>query len=391
MSGFIGKKAGRFYPVVEDGKDPETGKRRRKWYPGYEKEEEADAALREIQVDTGRGVHIKPDKRTFGAYVRDEWLPSIDVRESTLSSYRRNLELHVIPTLGALRLQEIDSPRLNRLYRELSVSGRRDDKDGGLSPRTVRYISTIVSKAMRDAVAWRFILVSPADAARPPSAKSAAEAAPEMVTWTGPQLGAFLTATKDDRYGPAFAFLATTGMRRGEALGLRWEDIDLETGRVAIRRARIAVDHQAVAGKTKTGRSRVIELDARTVAVLRSWKARQSQERLLVGAGYQDEGLVFTFPDGRGYHPERFSREFERKQATYNRLHADGPLPRLRLHDLRHTWATLALQSSVHPKVVAERLGHTTTNVTLNIYSHVTQAMASNAAENVAAQIGGAW
>ena len=194
---------------------------------------------------------------------------------------------------------------------------------------------------------------------------------------------------RDDRYGPAFAFLATTGMRRGEALGLRWDDLDLEGGTAAIRRASIAIDHKPVVGATKSGRAREIELDGMTVAILRQQWSRQAQERLLVGEGYSNENLLFCLPDGRGFHPERFSREFERKQATYNRLHPSAPLPRLRLHDLRHTWATLALKAGENPKVVAERLGHSSTNVTLNTYSHVTKAMASNAAENVAAMIFG--
>jgi integrase len=121
-----------------------------------------------------------------------------------------------------------------------------------------------------------------------------------------------------------------------------------------VRRAAIVIRHRREAGKTKTGKDGLIELDARSVDVLKAWKARQGEERLSVGPAYQTaEKLIFTLPDGRGYHPERLSREFERKQATYNRLHPDSSIPRLRLqHDLRHTWATLALAAGVHPKVV---------------------------------------
>jgi integrase len=149
------------------------------------------------------------------------------------------------------------------------------------------------------------------------------------------------------------------------------------------------VDHKTSYGSTKTGKSRVIEMDTRTVSVLRRQWKRQAEDRLLLGSGYLDEGLVFCHPSGRPYHPERFSREFDRKQQAYNRDHPETPLPRLRLHDLRHTWATLALMAGEHPKVVADRLGHTTTNVTLNIYSHVVEGMQSQAAENVAALIFG--
>jgi integrase len=137
-------------------------------------------------------------------------------------------------------------------------------------------------------------------------------------------------------------------------------------------------------------KDRLIELDEVTVDALRGWKALQAQERLLVGPGYLSaERLVFTLPDGRGYHPERFSREFERKQAPYNRLNPTTPLPRLRLHDLRHTWATLALAAGVHPKGVQERLGHTSITTTLNVYSHAMPGMQSQAAEQVSAMIFG--
>jgi integrase len=171
-------------------------------------------------------------------------------------------------------------------------------KEGGLSPRTVRYIATIVHRVFRDALAWQYVARNVADAARPPSARQAREAAPEMSTWTGSELGAFLTWVRDNRYGPASAFLATTGMRRGEALGLRWDDLDLEGGTASIRRASIAIYHKPVVGATTSGRAREIELDGMTVAILRQQWSRQAQERLLVGEGYSNENLLFSLPDG---------------------------------------------------------------------------------------------
>jgi integrase len=386
--GFVQKKRERWYPVIDNGRDG-AGKRLFKYHPGHAEKSDAEEALAVLLVDRHRGVYAEPRKITFGSFVELIWSPTLDVRPSTATSYLRNLKLHVIPAIGHVRLQAVDAPMLNRLYQELATSGRKDAKDGGLSPRTVRYIATIIHRVLRDALAWQYVVRNVGDSAKPPSARQAREATPEMATWSGAQLGTFLAWAKDDRYGPAFAFLATTGMRRGEALGLTWEDCDLETGTVAIRRARIAVNHEAVTGSTKSGRAREIELDSMTLSILRQQRSRQAQERLLVGPGYSSEDLVFCLPDGRGFHPERFSREFDRKQATYNRLHPKSALPRLRLHDLRHTWATLALTASEHPKVVAERLGHSSTNVTLNTYSHVTKAMASKAAENVAAMIFG--
>ena len=386
--GFVQKKRNKWYPVIDNGRSSD-GKRLYKYHDGHADKQDAEDALVLLLADRQRGNYTERTKVTFEQFVIDVWAPALDVRPSTRSSYLRNLKLHVIPTIGHQRLQAIDAPTLNRLYRELVESGRRDDKEGGLSPRTVRYVSTIVHRVFRDALAWQFVARNVATAARPPTQQQAREAAPEMRTRTGLQLGTFLEWVKADRYGPAFTFLATTGMRRGEALGLTWDDVDLDNCTVSIRRARLAVDHKATTGATKTGRSREIALDSMTVAVLRQQRARQAEERLQVGPGCCTDNLVFTLPDGRGFHPERFSREFDRKQATYNRLHPDVALPRMRLHDLRHTWATLALRAGEHPKVVAERLGHSSTAVTLETYSHVTKSMASDAAENVAGMIFG--
>ncbi len=388
----IAKKGTRYYVVIDLGPDPETGKRRRKWHGSWTTMTEAKAARVEILGTIQTATYVPPRRQTLAAFLTDDWLPAIKgtVRPSTFESYRRYLALHVIPQIGGVQLRDLDGARLNALYARLRTDGARlDSRPGALSPRTVRYIHTILHRALRDAVRWGRVARNVADAADPPSNKAAQEAAPEMTTWSGAELVRFLDWTEGDRYNIAWAFLATTGMRRGEALGLTWEDIDFDANKASIRRAITAINHSIERGATKSGKSRVIELDTRTVAALRSHRARQAAEKLRLGSGYQDQGLIFTLPDGRPYHPERLSREFDRKQSAYNREHPGSTLPRLRLHDLRHTWATLALKAGVHPKVVAERLGHANTNVTLNVYSHVTAGMQSDAAEKVAASIFG--
>jgi integrase len=150
---------------------------------------------------------------------------------------------------------------------------------------------------------------------------------------------------------------------------------------VAIRQTVTAVNHKIViASRTKIGKARNIELDGGTLAGLRAWRKAQAGGRLIMGAGYQDHGLVFCHPDGPPYHPERFSREFDRRVERFG-------LPRIRLHDLRHSWATLALSASVPAKVVSERLGHSSIAITLDTYSHVLPAMSLDAAERVAGLI----
>jgi integrase len=173
-----------------------------------------------------------------------------------------------------------------------------------------------------------------------------------MTTWTADQVRAFLDHTAEHRLHAAFVLLATTGMRRGECLSLRWSDVDMNAGRVSISQTVIMVHHDVQVGARKTARERrTVALDPETVAALREHRKRQAAERLLMGAGFTDHGLVFCRPDGGPLHPERFSRTFSRETAKIG-------LPAIRLHDLRHTWATLALSAGEHPKVVQERLGH---------------------------------
>jgi integrase len=180
----------------------------------------------------------------------------------------------------------------------------------------------------------------------------------------------------------AFVLLATTGMRRGEALGLRWSDVDLDAGRLSIVQTITTVRDKMVITPPKTARSRrSVSLDPETVAALREHRRKQNEERLRAGEVWSGEGdFVFTDELGRPVHPSALSRLF----TSYVRR---ADLPAIRLHDLRHTYATVALGAGVHPKIVSERLGHATTAVTLDLYSHVTPTIDAEAAALVANKI----
>ena len=257
-----------------------------------------------------------------------------------------------------------------------------------MAPRTVRYIHTIIHAALRDALRWNRVVRNVADAATPPSAAAARSHRPKA--WTAEQLRAFLDFAAESPYLPAWIFLATSGCRRGECLGLRWSDVDLDEGTAIVSRQVTAFDHKVIVKEfPKTKQAHLIRLDTGTVSMLRRLRAQQAEAKLRLGPGYQDDGYVFCQFDGRPHHPERFSREFDRKQHSFNRAHPRHPLPTITLHGLRHTWATLALSAGIDIKIVSERLNHSSTHITREIYTHVTPPMQSDAAERVAKLIHG--
>lgn len=254
------------------------GRRRRKAAPGqlrgFRTKADAQAALDELRGGVRKGTYVAPVRQSFGEFLTDDWLPAIraTVEPSTHESYSRYLRLHVIPTIGGVGLQQLDAGMLNRLNADLLDHGRRNGQPGGLTARTVRYIHTIISCALREAVAWdriARIARNVAQAAQPPGAAQAKS--PEMKNWDEPTLARFLNVVRDDRHQPAWLFLATTGCRRGEALGMRWADpVDLDTGKVVLYQTVSAINHEMrIAPRTKSGKPRPIHIDTVTVVALR--------------------------------------------------------------------------------------------------------------------------
>jgi integrase len=277
--------------------------------------------------------------------------------------------------LASVKLQQLSGSQVSRLYATLAESGGRDGKRG-LSPLTIHHVHSCLHKACQDAVRWGLISRNPLDAADPPRTKG--DGTKEMRTWSAEQLGAFLSSVRNDRLHPLWHLIAMTGMRRGEAIGLRWSDVDLENARLAVRRALIPTNREVVVSEPKTAKGRrVIALDPATVEVLKSQALRQLEEQREWGEAWTDTGLVFTKENGEALDPETITRWF--RIAVKKAL-----LPTIRLHDLRHTHATLALQAGIHPKVVSERLGHATVSITLDTYSHAIPAMQEEAAALIA-------
>ncbi|HET6918744.1 MAG TPA: tyrosine-type recombinase/integrase, partial [Jiangellaceae bacterium] len=224
------------------------------------------------------------------------------IRPATLYSYSRNLRLHVLPRLGSVPLRRLDAGMLNGLHAVLLAEGKQSNAGGGLAPKTVRYVHTIIHRALRDAVRWGRIARNSANAADPP--RAAATSRPTMRTWTALEVRTFLEHTADHRQHAAFVVLATTGMRRGECLGLRWQDVDLAASRASIVQTVIAVNHDVRIGSPKTAKGRrTVVLDPGTVAALREHRQRQLAERLLMGEGFTDHGPRVLPPRRRSAAP----------------------------------------------------------------------------------------
>lgn len=370
-------KNGRWYFIVDIGRIGERKQTRRRGFPTRKA---AQTELNKVLTSLDNRRYVAPTTLTLAAYLTDQWLPAIrhTIKPGTFESYRRNVRLHLAGrNLGRLPLQDVEPADLNKLYACLLAG---DSKHRPLSPRSVAYIATILHRAMRDAVRWSLIVRNPTEFADPPRAA----AKKEMRVWNAAQLATFLAHTHTDRLSGAWWLLANTGMRRGEVLGLRWSDIDLDAGRLAIRRTLVTTDVERQGtpgydwGTPKTAKGwRDVALDPATVAALRQHRAHQLHERLRLGQGYHDQDLVICQLDGQPLHPKRLSYYFEKAIKA-------ADLPRIRLHDLRHTHATLALKAGIHPRIVQERLGHANITVTLNTYSHVDHDLQAAAAQQIA-------
>lgn len=377
MRGTVRYRGSTWSYQVGNGHHPDG---RRRWITkgGYRTKKEAQRALTELLGELDRGSYVQPSRERFADFVEQQWLPAIQasVRGGTYSGYSRDMRTYVLPTLGGLRMQDVTAGRLTALYSTLLKTGRKDGE--GLSAKTVRNVHGTVHRCLTDACQWGALARNPADQATVPQAQRS-----EMKVWTAHQLGTFLAFTVDHQFHVGWLLGGTTGMRRGEILGLRWSDVDLDAARLTITQTLILVDQKPTVGRPKTNAGRrSVALDQATVAALRRHRVRQSEQRLAWGGVWRDTSWVVTSEGGSEANPQTFSKSFVREAEK-------ADLPRIRLHDLRHTWASLALQANISTKIVSQRLGHASIAITLDTYSHVLPGMDRDAADTVAGAIFG--
>jgi integrase len=320
----------------------------------------AERRLAEMVHEIAGGSYFEPTKMSVGEFL-DQWLGQTagGLTARTRERYRSIIDNHLKPALGHHPLAKLTPMQIQAHYSQALKNGR-DDGTGALSPATVLKAHHILHRALRQAVRWQLIARNPADAVEPPRALRT-----EMRALDSAQTATLLAAAADTRLAMPILLAVSTGMRRGELLGLRWSDVDLVTGTVAVRQTINETSEGIAFAGPKTAKSRrVLPIGATTVAALKRHRADQDGLRLGQGSAYHDADLVFCLPDGSPWSPSAFS-------LAFMRLLRKTELPQIRFHDLRHTHASQLLAQGVHPKIVSERLGHANIGITLDTYSHV--------------------
>jgi integrase len=348
---------------------------KRRYVSGKDRDE-VRRKLTEAMANRDKGIVYHDENLTFGEYL-DRWLADSvygSVRESTFTRDKYLVANHIKPALGRSKLKNLNALQVQSLYRERL--------DSGLSGSTVQKIHHVLHKALDQAVKWDLIPRNPADAVKAPTPTQK-----EKHPLSAPEARKLLDAARGDRLEALYELAIQTGMRQGELLGLRWEDVDLDGQSLRIRRTLTRRGNESGGaygvGEPKTKKSRrTVRLTERTVEALRSHRAQQAEEKLRAGASYQDQGLVFAGERGGIINPSNL------RNRSFSPLLAKADLPRITFHDLRHTCASLLFQKNVHPKFVQELLGHASVAITLDTYSHMLPGMGSEAADTMREALG---
>lgn len=352
------RKDGRWTAVLTIG----GGKR--KYYYGRTRAE-VQAKLASAAAGLSNGLTPPASERlTLGQFLNG-WLSDTvkpSVRPSTFRGYESKVRIHILPSLGKQPLAKLTPQKLEAFFNQKRMAG--------LAPQTVQHLRAIVRAALNDAVKWGLVgrnVATLVDGPRVPHR--------DIQPLSPDEARQLLEAVATHRLGALFSVALAVGLRQGEALGLRWDDIDLDAGTLTVRKALQRIDGEFQLVEPKTARSRrTIALPSAAIEALRRHRARQMEERLMAGSTWgNDWGLVFTTATGQPLQGTNVTR-------TFQQLLARAGLRRQRFHDLRHSCASLLLAQGVHPRVVMETLGHSQIGLTMNTYSHVLPPLQREAA-----------
>jgi integrase len=380
MRGYMRKRAkGSWSISVSAGFDPSTGKRRQVYATVRGSKRDAERELTKLLAQADAGTIADAGSMTLETYLR-RYLDHVGtrVRPSTLERYEGLARRHIVPRIGAIRLARLRPAHVQSLLDQMGAQG--------LAARTTLHAYRLLSAALRQAVRWQMIPTNPAAAASPPKAER-----PSLRVPTPEEIALLIETARREHgrrpnQGPCFpvalVLAISTGMRRGEVLGLAWSEVDLDAAYIRVTRTLQSAGKKTVLLDPKTDRSRrTISLPASAVAVLRQHRRDQAERRLAFGAAWQDLGLVIDRGDGGPYHPDALSRRFRRLRERVG-------VPEVRFHDLRHAYATTLLEAGVHPKIASEALGHTSVSFTMDTYQHLMPSLGSQAAAAIQAALG---
>ncbi len=327
---------------------------------------EAGDKLLEVLKKSREGLPLADERITVGRYLA-EWLATIkqSVRPNTYDRYESYVNRHIVPMLGRIRLAHLTPQHVQRLY--------ADRHAAGLSPTTVHHIHACLHKALKQALRWSLVGRNVTDLVDAPRI-----ARREMQTFTPEEAREFIAAVSGDRLESVYVLAITTGMRQGELLALKWQDVDLEGGTVMVRGTLQQTPEGLVVAEPKTsGSRRKVSITAVAIAALRRHKVAQATERLRLGPAWEDSGFVFVTPKGGPIDSDNL-----RNRHYYPLLKRAG-LSRIRFHDLRHTAASLMAAQNVHVKVIQTMLGHSRASTTLDTYLHAFPDMQQQATEAI--------
>ena len=328
---------------------------------------EVKEKLKKALVESGQIDFTKSGKYTVGTWM-DEWFENvakIKVRPSSHQTYKGYIDNHIKPNIGDIPLEKLTTMDLQKFYRKLLTRGRverieAENQPSGLSAKTVRNINQVISSAMDLAVAQKIIITNPTNACELPKVEHR-----EMQTIPEEQLQAYLAEAKATGVYEMYYIELATGLRRGELLGLKWQDIDWKNGIIKVRRQIARVDGQIVEAPLKTKNSyRTVTISPQAIDVLKQQRAKTHDQ------------YVFPSPNGGPISPDSVNNMLKRVLAR-------AGIPKVRFHDLRHTFATIALQNGVDIKTVSGMLGHFSAGFTLDTYAHVTTAAQKEAAQTM--------
>lgn len=357
--------------VVEKGMGLDN--KRKRIYRNVSSKKEAEILLTKLISELTTGSYIEPAKLSLEQYLLD-WMSNYvesNLSPTTIDSYSVNIKKHIIPKLGSIKLQELKPLHLQAFYKELLERGRSDGK-GGLSATSVQYIHRNLHEALEHAVRLQLVYRNVTDLVNLPRIKKYTSE-----VYDAEELQHLLKVAQGTDMEIPIVLAAALGLRRGEILGLQWQDVDLASGRLSVRNNRVQTTQGNITKDPKSaGSVRTIDLPEGVVPIFKRYKALQAENKLKLGSNYHEGNYVYCQPDGRPYAPGYMSKKF----TAFLEKHS---LKKIRLHDLRHSHATLMLACGVPAKVASERLGHSNIAITMDLYSHVLPSMQKDAAEKI--------